>query len=140
MPVVTKRAGSSASASRPSGAAPRPSAVSTARSASGGAASAVVGRGGPVRGAKKIVNKELGPFTRQVSSMMTSGMSLVASLSALHDQAESPSFRVVLGDLLATIEGGAAFSEALARYPQIFDACTRTWSAPASAAANSRRR
>jgi len=121
MPVVTKRAGSSASASRPSGAAPRPSAVSTARSASGGAASAVVGRGGPVRGAKKIVNKELGPFTRQVSSMMTSGMSLVASLSALHDQAESPSFRVVLGDLLATIEGGAAFSEALARYPQIFD-------------------
>ena len=53
--------------------------------------------------------------------MMTSGMSLVASLSALHDQAESPAFRLVLGDLLATIEGGAPFSDALARYPQVFD-------------------
>ena len=74
-----------------------------------------------MHGAKKIVNKELGPFTRQISSMMTSGMSLVSSLSALHDQAESPAFRLVLGDLLSTIEGGAPFSDALKRYPQIFD-------------------
>jgi type IV pilus assembly protein PilC len=116
MPVVSKSAGSSASSARSSGAAPRP-AASHARSSGGGGA----GRGGAVHGAKKIVNKELGPFTRQISSMMTSGMSLVASLSALHDQAESPAFRVVLGELLATIEGGAPFSDALSRYPQVFD-------------------
>jgi type IV pilus assembly protein PilC len=91
------------------------------RPAGGGATSAAAGRGRPITGARRIVNKELGPFTRQVSSMMSSGMSLVASLSALHDQAESPAFRVVLGDLLATIEGGSPFSDALARYPQIFD-------------------
>ncbi|MEI8243078.1 MAG: type II secretion system F family protein [bacterium] len=116
MPVVSKSAGSSASSARSSGAAPRP-AASQARPSGGG----VAGRGGAVHGAKKIVNKELGPFTRQISSMMTSGMSLVASLSALHDQAESPAFRVVLGELLATIEGGAPFSDALSRYPQVFD-------------------
>jgi type IV pilus assembly protein PilC len=91
------------------------------RPASGAGGRGAIGRGGVVHGAKKIVNKELGPFTRQISSMMTSGMSLVASLSALHDQAETPAFRVVLGELLAAIEGGAPFSDALARYPQIFD-------------------
>jgi len=39
----------------------------------------------------------------------------------LHEQAEMPAFHAVLGNLLATIEGGAPFSEALACYPQIFD-------------------
>jgi type IV pilus assembly protein PilC len=74
-----------------------------------------------VRGTRRIVNKEIGPFTRQISSMMTSGMSIVTALSALHDQTENPSFRVVLGDLLRTIEGGAPFSDGLLRYPAIFD-------------------
>jgi len=115
MPVVNKGKTSSVSVSRAANVSARP----VARGAGGDRA--VVGRGGPVRGAKKIVNKELGPFTRQVSSMMTSGMSLVSSLSALHDQADSPAFRLILGDVLATIEGGATFSDALARYPQIFD-------------------
>jgi len=120
MPVVTRNASSSAPAPRPASTPSHPAAP-PARPAGGGTASAAAGRGRSVAGVKKIVNKELGPFTRQVSSMMSSGMSLVASLSALHDQAESPAFRVVLGDLLATIEGGAPFSDALARYPQIFD-------------------
>jgi type IV pilus assembly protein PilC len=102
-------------------AATRPSATGAPRPVARSSGSSAVGRGGIVRGARKIVNKELGPFTRQIASMMTSGMSLVASLSALHDQAESPSFRVVLGDLLGCIEGGSPFSDALARYPQVFD-------------------
>ncbi len=112
MPVISKSSASSASS--------RPSSTTPARPAAAGSGKGG-GRGGVVHGAKKIVNKELGPFTRQISSMMTSGMSLVASLSALHDQAETPAFRVVLGELLASIEGGATFSDALARYPQIFD-------------------
>lgn len=117
MPVVTKKAFPAVRSSAPaSGKAAAPAARS-----SGGGSSGGVGKGGPVRGAKKIVNKEVGPFTRQIASMMASGMSLLSSLSALHDQAESPAFRLILGDLLATIEGGAPFSDAVARYPQIFD-------------------
>ena len=120
MPVVTKSASAPAPVARPPSAPSRPVAPQ-ARPAGAGAASAAVGRGGVVQGARKIVNKELVPFTRQTASMMSSGMSLVASLSALHDQAESPPFRLLLGDLLATIEGGLPFSDALSRYPQIFD-------------------
>jgi type IV pilus assembly protein PilC len=93
-------------------------AASAARPA-GAAANAV--RRARVAGARRIVTREVGPFTRQVSSMMSSGMSLVAALSALHDQAQSPAFRNVVSDLLHGIEGGAPFSETLARYPSIFD-------------------
>jgi len=117
MPVIGKSSGSASTASRSSVSASRASTAPRSNQSGGGSA----GKGGMVHGAKKIVNKELGPFTRQISSMMTSGMSLVASLSALHDQADSPSFRVVLGDVLASIEGGSPFSDALTRYPQIFD-------------------
>ena len=138
MPVVTK--GNASAAVPVSRTAATPSTRVTAAPAGRSSGSSdAVGRGGLVRGAKKIVGKELGPFTRQISSMMSSGMSLVASLSALHDQAESPAFRLVLGDLLSTIEGGLPFSEALARYPQVFDSLS-TWFAPANAAANLRRR
>jgi len=72
-------------------------------------------------GSRRIVNKELVPFTRQVSSMLSSGMTLVSALTTLHDQAATPAFRTVVGDLLRTIEGGAPFSDALLHYPTIFD-------------------
>jgi type IV pilus assembly protein PilC len=107
----------------PDGAAPRSSAATTSASA---ATTAAAGRkererGVYVPGASKIVNKELGSFTRQISSMMTSGMSLVSALSALHDQAQSVGFRMVLGELLRGIEGGLPFSDTLRRYPSVFD-------------------
>lgn len=117
MPIWTEKAPTPTSAPASQ---PRPSPQRQAPSSSASRA-APARRGNAVRGTRRIVNKELGPFTRQISSMMTSGMSVVTALSALHDQTENPSFRVVVGDLLRTIEGGAPFSDGLLRYPAIFD-------------------
>ena len=121
MPVVTRNTGTSAQPSRPAAAPARPAAAPARPTPGDTAAAASSGRVRHVHGAGKIVKKDVGPFTRQIASMMSSGMSLVTSLSALHDQCDSPGFRAIQADLLATIEGGAPFSDALARYPQIFN-------------------
>lgn len=74
-----------------------------------------------VPGARKIVNKELPGFSRQLSAMLGAGMSIVASLEALEEQTINPHFKAVVGGIRGSIEGGAAFSEALRNYPSIFD-------------------
>ncbi len=74
-----------------------------------------------VPGARKIVNKELPGFSRQLSAMLGAGMSIVATLDALREQAVNPNFKAVIGGLQQSIEGGAAFSEALRNYPSVFD-------------------
>jgi len=74
-----------------------------------------------VRGARKIRLKELSVFTRQVSAMLSAGMPLVQTLSAMEAQTSDKNFRPVIAGIRARIEGGAMYSEALAYYPSIFD-------------------
>lgn len=74
-----------------------------------------------VKGPKKIVDKELVPFTRQISSMMGAGMTIIASIQTLKDQCDNPVFKEVLTHLNDTLEGGDPLSQGLADYPQIFD-------------------
>jgi len=74
-----------------------------------------------VAGAKAIVRKELPAFSRQLAAMLSAGMPIVASLSALEDQCGSPNFKPVIARIRQNIENGLAFSEALKGYPSIFD-------------------
>jgi len=74
-----------------------------------------------IPGARKIVLKELAPFTRQLGAMLSAGMPLVQVLSALEDQTSNATFKNVIAGLRAQIEGGAMFSEALGHYPSVFN-------------------
>ncbi len=78
-------------------------------------------KGGKIVGARKIVNTLLPGFSRQMAAMLSAGMPIVATLEALHEQADNPNFKIVIAGLKANIENGAAFSEALRKYPTIFD-------------------
>ncbi len=84
-------------------------------------ASARAGGARNVPGARKIVLKELAPFTRQMGAMLNAGMPLVQVLMALEDQTNDKAFKQVITGLRASIEGGAMFSEALAHYPTVFN-------------------
>jgi len=77
--------------------------------------------GASVRGAKRIVARELAPFSRQLSAMLHAGMSLIASITTIEEQTANPSFRKVLTELRKTIEGGSPFSEGLAHFSSVFD-------------------
>ncbi len=74
-----------------------------------------------VRGARKIRLKELSIFTRQVSAMLSAGMPLVQTLSAMESQTGDKNFKPVIIGIRARVEGGAMYSEALTSYPTIFD-------------------
>lgn len=74
-----------------------------------------------VSGVGVIKKKELIPFTRQMSSMLNAGMSILSSISTLEEQCQHPGFKKVLSQIRDVIESGSPFSEGLALFPQIFD-------------------
>jgi len=70
---------------------------------------------------KKIKRLQVLLFTRQLSTMITSGLPLVQSLDILCNQIEDVHFRGMVRDIKERIEGGSRFAEALREYPQCFD-------------------
>ena len=74
-----------------------------------------------IRGIKRILQKDLVPFTKQMASMNGAGMSILTVMQTLEEQAENPEFKKVLKTLLRTIEGGDPLSKGLAKFPKIFD-------------------
>lgn len=74
-----------------------------------------------LRGARGIVKKELIPFTRQISSMLAAGMTILASIQTLSEQCSNPNFKVVLERLNEAIENGEPLSRGLQSFPQVFD-------------------
>ena len=72
-------------------------------------------------GAKKIRLKELPIFTRQMAAMISSGMPIVQTLEALEGNTENKVFRTVVEGVRLQIEGGSSLTEALKKYPDIFE-------------------
>jgi type IV pilus assembly protein PilC len=75
-----------------------------------------------VSGARRIVNRELAPFSRQLSAMLRAGMSLIVSITTLEEQTLFPPFKKLLTNIRLSVEAGNTFSDSLAFYPQVFDA------------------
>jgi type IV pilus assembly protein PilC len=70
---------------------------------------------------KKIKKLHIVLFTRQLSTMITSGLPLVQSLDILSNQMEDVNFRGIVREIKAKIEGGSRFADALRDFPQCFD-------------------
>jgi type IV pilus assembly protein PilC len=66
-----------------------------------------------------ISSKDVSEFTRQLSTMIASGLSLTNSLILLKEQAK-PALEKVLNDVVKEIEGGSSLHEALNRHPEAF--------------------
>ena len=69
----------------------------------------------------KVTAKDLKTFTQQFSTMVDAGLPLVQCLDILGSQSENKHFGNVLLEIKGFVEGGATFSDALAKYPKIFD-------------------
>lgn len=70
---------------------------------------------------KKIKPLSVVLFTRQLSTMITSGLPLVQSLEILSNQIEDKNLRGIVREIKAKIEGGSRFADALRDYPKCFD-------------------
>lgn len=70
---------------------------------------------------KKIKALDIAIFTRQMATMMKSGVPLVQSFEIVAESAENPTMRDLVLGLKKEVEGGSNFSTALKKYPRYFD-------------------
>lgn len=68
-----------------------------------------------------VRGKDLAVFSRQFATMIAAGLPLVQCLQTLGMQMERPRFREIIAKVAADVEAGATLSEALARFPRVFD-------------------
>jgi type IV pilus assembly protein PilC len=69
---------------------------------------------------KKIKVDDLVIFTRQLATMIDSGVTLVQSLGILAEQIENKNLRDVVIRMRQDIEAGMSFYDALAKHPHVF--------------------
>src|SRR6266576_625528 len=79
---------------------------------------------------KRIKAHELTVMTRQLATMVASRMSILRSCHVLEDQTENEKLKEILAHVRQDIEAGISLSDALERYPDVFNplyiAMTRT--------------
>jgi type IV pilus assembly protein PilC len=70
---------------------------------------------------KRVKRAHIGVFTRQLATMITSGLPLVQSLEALSQQLDDGNLRAIVKGIKQKIEEGVRFADALRDYPKCFD-------------------
>ena len=65
--------------------------------------------------------KDVVVFARQFATMIDAGLPLVQCLEILASQQDNPTFKKVLFEVKADVEGGSTFAEALSKHPKCFD-------------------
>jgi len=74
----------------------------------------------PGFGGNKIALKDLAVMSRQLATMIDSGLSLLRALSILAEQTESKALAKTVSQVRNDVEVGTAFSVALAKHPDVF--------------------
>lgn len=69
---------------------------------------------------KTISSKDRVFFTRQLSTMLNSGLTLIQALNILKDQSVKKNLRDVIINIITDIEAGSSFSGAIEKYPTVF--------------------
>lgn len=70
---------------------------------------------------KKVKQRAVAIFTRQLATMIDAGLPLVQSLEILSSQQDSPVFKKVIREIKEHVEGGSTFAGALKNHPITFD-------------------
>lgn len=60
-------------------------------------------------------------FSRQLSTLINAGLPLLQALRSVNEQATSKALKVILNDVIASLEGGGTLSAALAKHPRVFN-------------------
>ena len=65
-------------------------------------------------------HQDLVLLTRQLSSMLTSGLTLMQALAILKDQIENREMKDIINSIIADVQDGKPFSSAITKYPKVF--------------------
>jgi len=69
---------------------------------------------------RRSAKKDLVFFTRQLSSMLTSGLTVMQALTILRNQVQNPAMAEVIESVIASIQEGKTLSQAISKYPNVF--------------------
>lgn len=71
--------------------------------------------------AKKISSRDIAVFSRQIATMMKSGVPIVQALEIIGGGNKNPAMKKMVNSLRNDIEGGASIYEAMSQFPVQFD-------------------
>lgn len=69
----------------------------------------------------KVPLKSMVVFTRQMATMIDAGLPLIKCLELLGNQEPNPTLKKTILGIKGHVEGGQSFSDALRRYPNVFE-------------------
>ncbi len=69
---------------------------------------------------KTVGSDEIIIFNLQLANMVSSGLTILASLDILAKQTENKVFRDIIEDVTREVESGSTFSDSLAKHPRAF--------------------
>jgi type IV pilus assembly protein PilC len=70
---------------------------------------------------RKVNQRSIAIFTRQLATMIDAGLPLVQSLEILSQQQESKAFKNIIREIREDVEGGSTFAGALKKHPVTFN-------------------
>lgn len=70
---------------------------------------------------RRIKPGDIAVFTRQLATMLYSGIPLVQAFGIIGQAAENPRLKKLVSDIRNEVESGSTLSESLAKHPQYFD-------------------
>ena len=69
---------------------------------------------------RRVDSRDLILFTRQLETMLDSGLPLLSALTILHQQSTHPRLRAAIDRVRADVEQGSTLTEAMRRHPRVF--------------------
>ncbi|VAX35348.1 Type IV fimbrial assembly protein PilC [hydrothermal vent metagenome] len=69
---------------------------------------------------KRVKGKELFLFSRQLASLLKSGVSILRALTIIAQQTQNPFFKQVILQIASEVRNGKTFSDCLSAFPNIF--------------------
>lgn len=68
----------------------------------------------------KVSNRDIVLFTRQLSSLIESGVNILNGLNIITNQTTNKYFKAILNDVMSKIKDGRPLSESLSQHPNLF--------------------
>ncbi len=74
----------------------------------------------PVKSGVRINSREITVFSRQLASLLKSGVPILRAIVIIRDQATNRNMKAILQDIYKDVESGSPFSSVLSKYPRVF--------------------
>lgn len=69
----------------------------------------------------KVKSQDIILFTRQMSSMLSSGLTLMRALELLKEQTQNAAMAEIITSVINDVQEGKTFGDAISKYPKVFD-------------------